>query len=142
MKICETVIHFSIILKNVGYKKCGALKNISQILIFQILFLVFFIGNTIIEQIIDMIQCSLLVLFLLDQKHLLQGDTFKYFLDPAGTKAPTFPSEDLSRTISRRTSHDFALLCIAQGYPVPETRYVCLLVHFQTFMFPFRSCWF
>lgn len=41
-------------------------------------------------------------------------------IEPMGAKVPTFSTE--GSMVTRQASHGFALLCQAQGYPVPSFR--------------------
>lgn len=49
----------------------------------------------------------------------------KSLTEPVGAKAPAFSTDALSQTISRKHGQGFALLCLAQAYPVPMFRYGC-----------------
>lgn len=42
--------------------------------------------------------------------------------DPVGAKAPKYHSEDKIHHLTRRGKQNFALLCQAQGFPVPKFR--------------------
>lgn len=45
-------------------------------------------------------------------------------LEPVGAKAPTLSSDVKWSGIERQVNHSFALLCPAQAFPVPASRYV------------------
>lgn len=42
--------------------------------------------------------------------------------EPVGAKVPTFSTDALSQTISRKEGQPFVLLCQAQAFPVPMFR--------------------
>jgi hypothetical protein len=42
--------------------------------------------------------------------------------EPVGAKAPKFSTETTITTMIRRSEHGLALLCQAQGFPVPSFR--------------------
>lgn len=44
------------------------------------------------------------------------------FLEPIGSKSPSFSSGSKSAWFEIEQGDDFALLCLAQGYPVPIYR--------------------
>lgn len=45
-------------------------------------------------------------------------------LEPVSSKSPTFQTDSKVSMFVRKTGEDFALLCLAQAYPVPLIRYV------------------
>lgn len=55
----------------------------------------------------------------------LDVNLLKSLTEPVGAKAPAFSTDALSQTISRKDGQGFALLCLAQAYPVPMFRYGC-----------------
>lgn len=44
--------------------------------------------------------------------------------EPVSSKSPTFQTDSKVSMFVRKTGEDFALLCLAQAYPVPLIRYV------------------
>lgn len=58
-----------------------------------------------------------------EPKFYIYRNKFNILAEPVGAKAPTFSSDALSQTISRKEGQGFALLCQAQGFPVPLFRY-------------------
>lgn len=46
--------------------------------------------------------------------------------EPVGSKAPTFSTELKSGTYEKRIGQSFALLCLAQAFPVPLIRFVTI----------------
>ena len=53
-------------------------------------------------------------------------NTFLVYLhsEPIGSALPKFPSENKVQTMTRREKDNSALLCTAQGYPIPVFRLV------------------
>lgn len=47
----------------------------------------------------------------------------RFYLEPIGSRVPTFPSDSKSSTFVRDEGSSFALLCQAQGFPTPLFRY-------------------
>lgn len=45
-------------------------------------------------------------------------------LEPVASKKPTFSTELKSGTFEKHVGTDFALLCLAQSWPVPLIRWV------------------
>nr|XP_024214194.1 Down syndrome cell adhesion molecule-like protein Dscam2 isoform X43 [Halyomorpha halys] len=63
-------------------------------------------------------------------KHRLTGETRLsatkgrlVITEPVGAKAPTFPTETKISSFIRNSGSTFDLLCLAQGYPLPSTRW-------------------
>ena len=50
--------------------------------------------------------------------------SFSLFLEPVGTKAPTFSVASKSFSFVQNLGTNFSLLCQAQGFPVPSFRWV------------------
>lgn len=64
-------------------------------------------------------------------KHRLTGETRLsatkgrlVITEPVGAKAPIFSTDNKISSFVRNTGQNFALLCQAQGFPVPSSRYV------------------
>jgi hypothetical protein len=54
---------------------------------------------------------------------VLRNYTEKIIADPVGSKAPKFTLDTHTLSFTRHSSQGFALLCQAQGFPVPSFRW-------------------